>query len=218
MWKSKTLTAGTTKGFPMASLFVPEVTVPDVAAPRVAVRYSSVRWVALFARVQRRRVHPGKAQAPMLITLLILNLIALLFRHKRSTPMLFCLLCISAGIALDAGDNSRANAADRNSDPTSVRLDSPQDEQPLAKSHESPSLFSGELKLREGTIIPPGSIVAGVPGKVIRERDSSIENRVNALVYHRNAQAYRRGHHRAWEGPEFKAWVAERTAELESED
>ena len=33
----------------------------------------------------------------------------------------------------------------------------------------------------EGTVIPPGSIVAGVPGKVIRERNSSRENRVNAL-------------------------------------
>jgi carbonic anhydrase/acetyltransferase-like protein (isoleucine patch superfamily) len=68
----------------------------------------------------------------------------------------------------------------------------------------------------EGTVIPPGSIVAGVPGKVIRERDSSAENRLNALVYHRNAQAYRRGDHRAWDGPEFKAWVAEKTREIES--
>jgi hypothetical protein len=52
---------------------------------------------------------------------------------------------------------------------------------------------------------------------VIRERDCSSENRVNALVYHRNAQAYLRGEHRAWEGPEFKAWVAEKTREIESE-
>ena len=68
----------------------------------------------------------------------------------------------------------------------------------------------------EGTRTPPGSIVAGVPAKVIRERDSRRENRVNAWVYHRNAQAYRRGEHRAWEGPEFKAWVAEKTREIES--
>ena len=58
--------------------------------------------------------------------------------------------------------------------------------------------------------------MAGVPAKVIRERDSSGENRLNALIYHRNAQAYRRGHHRAWDGPEFEAWVAEKTREIES--
>jgi carbonic anhydrase/acetyltransferase-like protein (isoleucine patch superfamily) len=78
------------------------------------------------------------------------------------------------------------------------------------------SIVAPGAVVTEGTVIPPGSIVAGVPGKVIRERDSSGENRVNALIYHRNAQAYRRGDHRAWEGPEFKAWVAEKTKEIES--
>jgi len=78
------------------------------------------------------------------------------------------------------------------------------------------SIVAPGAVVTEGTVIPPGSIVAGVPGKVIRERDSSRENRLNALVYHRNAQAYRRGDHRAWEGPEFKAWVAEKTREIES--
>jgi len=79
------------------------------------------------------------------------------------------------------------------------------------------SIVAPGAVVREGTIIPPGSIVAGVPGKVIRERDSSRENRVNALVYHRNAQAYRRGDHRAWEGPEFQAWVKEKAHEIERE-
>jgi carbonic anhydrase/acetyltransferase-like protein (isoleucine patch superfamily) len=78
------------------------------------------------------------------------------------------------------------------------------------------SIVAPGAVVTEGTVIPPGSIVAGVPGKVIRERDCSLENRVNALVYHRNAQAYRRGEHRAWEGPEFKAWLAEKTREIES--
>jgi len=77
------------------------------------------------------------------------------------------------------------------------------------------SIVAPGAVVREGTIIPPGSVVAGVPGKVIRERDSSRDNRVNALVYHRNAQAYRRGDHRAWEGPEFQAWVKEKTHEIE---
>jgi carbonic anhydrase/acetyltransferase-like protein (isoleucine patch superfamily) len=79
------------------------------------------------------------------------------------------------------------------------------------------SIVAPGAVVREGTTIPPGSIVAGVPGKVIRERDSSRENRINALVYHRNAQAYSRGNHRAWEGPEFKAWVKEKTDEIERE-
>ena len=79
------------------------------------------------------------------------------------------------------------------------------------------SIVAPGAVVTEGTLIPPGSIVAGVPAKVIRERDSSGENRLNALIYHRNAQAYRRGHHRAWEGPEFKAWLAERTSEVERE-
>ncbi len=79
------------------------------------------------------------------------------------------------------------------------------------------SIVAPGAVVREGTIIPPGSVVAGVPGKVIRERDSSRDNRVNALVYHRNAQAYRRGDHRAWEGPEFQAWVKEKAHEIERE-
>ena len=79
------------------------------------------------------------------------------------------------------------------------------------------SIVAPGAVVREGTIIPPGCVVAGVPGKVIRERDSSRDNRVNALVYHRNAQAYRRGDHRAWEGPEFQAWVKEKAHEIESE-
>jgi carbonic anhydrase/acetyltransferase-like protein (isoleucine patch superfamily) len=79
------------------------------------------------------------------------------------------------------------------------------------------SIVAPGAVVTEGTIVPPGSIVASVPGKVIRERDSSLENRLNAWIYHRNAQAYRRGDHRAWEGPRFKAWVEEKTREIEGE-
>ena len=31
---------------------------------------------------------------------------------------------------------------------------------------------------------------------------------MNALRYHRNAQAYRRGDHRAWEGADYERWLA----------
>ena len=78
------------------------------------------------------------------------------------------------------------------------------------------SIVAPGAVVTEGTVIPPGSVVAGVPGKVIRERDCSRANRLNALVYQRNAEAYRRGHHRAWEGPEFKSWLAEKAREIES--
>jgi carbonic anhydrase/acetyltransferase-like protein (isoleucine patch superfamily) len=61
----------------------------------------------------------------------------------------------------------------------------------------------------EGSVIPPHSIVAGVPARVVRSRDASAENRLNALHYQRNAQAYRRGDHRAWEGADYERWLEE---------
>jgi carbonic anhydrase/acetyltransferase-like protein (isoleucine patch superfamily) len=70
------------------------------------------------------------------------------------------------------------------------------------------SIVAPGAVVTEGTAIPPGSIVAGVPGKVIKQRDSAAENRVNAWSYWRNAQAYRKGNHRAWDGPDYLAFVA----------
>jgi carbonic anhydrase/acetyltransferase-like protein (isoleucine patch superfamily) len=69
----------------------------------------------------------------------------------------------------------------------------------------------------EGTVIPPHSIVAGVPARVVKTRDCSRENRLNAWSYQRNAEAYRRGEHRAWEGDEYRRWLAERLRELSGE-
>jgi carbonic anhydrase/acetyltransferase-like protein (isoleucine patch superfamily) len=77
------------------------------------------------------------------------------------------------------------------------------------------SIVAPGAVVTEGTIVPPGSIVASVPGKVIRERDSSRENQVNAWVYHRNAQAYRRGAHPARGGPQVKAWLDENSSHIE---
>jgi carbonic anhydrase/acetyltransferase-like protein (isoleucine patch superfamily) len=76
------------------------------------------------------------------------------------------------------------------------------------------SIVAGGSFVKEGTIVPPGSIVAGVPAKVVRERDSARENRLNAWLYHRNADHYRRGLHRAWDGPEYEAWLAAKRAEV----
>lgn len=77
------------------------------------------------------------------------------------------------------------------------------------------SVVAGGAFVTEGTAVPPGSIVAGVPAKVIRQRDCARDNRLNAWLYHRNADHYRRGLHRAWEGQEYEAWLAAKRAEVE---
>ena len=79
------------------------------------------------------------------------------------------------------------------------------------------SIVAGGAFVPEGREIPPGSIVAGVPGKVIGERDSVTANRLNAWQYHRNAELTARGEHRAWTGPEYKAWLESKRSELESD-
>jgi hypothetical protein len=43
------------------------------------------------------------------------------------------------------------------------------------------------------------------------------DNRMNAWLYHRNASAYARGEHRAWDGPAFESWKATLLAELASD-
>jgi carbonic anhydrase/acetyltransferase-like protein (isoleucine patch superfamily) len=76
------------------------------------------------------------------------------------------------------------------------------------------SIVAGGAFVKEGTVIPPHSIVAGVPARVVRTRDSARENRLNAWLYHRNADHYRRGHHRAWEGPDYEVWLQGKRAEI----
>ena len=80
------------------------------------------------------------------------------------------------------------------------------------------SIVAGGAFVTEGSVVPPGSIVAGVPAKVLKQRDCSRENRLNAWQYHRNAQCYRRGEHRAWEGPEYEAWLREMRARVERDE
>ena len=75
---------------------------------------------------------------------------------------------------------------------------------------------SGALVL-EGTEIPPNSIVVGSPAKVIKTHNNWVANRLNALLYYRNALAYQRGDYRAWDGPEFDAWLKAETDRLEQE-
>ena len=68
------------------------------------------------------------------------------------------------------------------------------------------SVVGAGAVVTEGRRFEPGSVVAGVPAKQIASRDHSRANRMNAWLYHRNADAYRRGEHRAWDGPDFEAW------------
>jgi carbonic anhydrase/acetyltransferase-like protein (isoleucine patch superfamily) len=79
------------------------------------------------------------------------------------------------------------------------------------------SIVAGHSYVADNTVIPPNSIVMGTPAKVVRTRNSFVANRVNALLYHRNAAAYVMGHHRAWDGPEYEAELRRWTEEAERE-
>jgi carbonic anhydrase/acetyltransferase-like protein (isoleucine patch superfamily) len=74
------------------------------------------------------------------------------------------------------------------------------------------SIVAPGAVVRERMIVPPHSLAAGVPAKVIKQRDFSAENRENAWNYWRNAQAYARGDHRAWDGEAFAKFRAESKA------
>jgi carbonic anhydrase/acetyltransferase-like protein (isoleucine patch superfamily) len=67
------------------------------------------------------------------------------------------------------------------------------------------TIVAGGSFITEGTIIPPNSIVMGAPGKVRRQQNSFVANRMNAWMYHRNALAYARGQYREWDDEGFKA-------------
>lgn len=57
-----------------------------------------------------------------------------------------------------------------------------------------------------GMEVPEGSVVMGVPGKIVATRDNFVATRRNALVYHLNARAYAEGRHDAWRGEDFARW------------
>jgi hypothetical protein len=51
----------------------------------------------------------------------------------------------------------------------------------------------------------------------VRTRNSFVANRVNAMLYLRNALAYARGDHRAWDGPQYEAELRRWREEAERE-
>jgi carbonic anhydrase/acetyltransferase-like protein (isoleucine patch superfamily) len=79
------------------------------------------------------------------------------------------------------------------------------------------SIVAGGAVVPEGKQFGPGSIIAGVPAKQIATRDNARANRLNAWQYHRNAQLTRRGDYRAWDGPEYRQWLAGKRAEIEAD-
>ena len=79
------------------------------------------------------------------------------------------------------------------------------------------SIVAGHSFVVDNAVIPPNSIVMGTPARVVRTANSVVANKVNAMVYHRNALCYARGDYRGWDGEEFTAQVAAWTAEFERE-
>jgi carbonic anhydrase/acetyltransferase-like protein (isoleucine patch superfamily) len=77
------------------------------------------------------------------------------------------------------------------------------------------SIVAGSALVPEGRSYPPGSVIAGVPAKVIAQRDSARANRLNAWQYHHNALCTRRGDQRAWSGAEYAGWLEKKRVEVE---
>jgi carbonic anhydrase/acetyltransferase-like protein (isoleucine patch superfamily) len=67
------------------------------------------------------------------------------------------------------------------------------------------SIVAGHSYVASKVIVPPNSIVMGTPARVVRAANSFVVNRVNAMLYLRNALAYASGNHRAWDGPDYEA-------------
>jgi carbonic anhydrase/acetyltransferase-like protein (isoleucine patch superfamily) len=78
------------------------------------------------------------------------------------------------------------------------------------------SIVAGHTFLKEGTVIPPNSIVMGTPGKVVRTQNNFLRNRINAYLYHKNAQAYAQDNFRAWEGDALPQMVMQEMARLQA--
>jgi carbonic anhydrase/acetyltransferase-like protein (isoleucine patch superfamily) len=78
-------------------------------------------------------------------------------------------------------------------------------------------IVAGGAFITEGTVIPANSIVMGSPGRVRREHNSYVANRMNAWMYHRNALAYARGEYREWGSEAFKVEMPAAEAQFRKE-
>jgi carbonic anhydrase/acetyltransferase-like protein (isoleucine patch superfamily) len=77
------------------------------------------------------------------------------------------------------------------------------------------SIVAGGALVTEGKEFPPHSIIGGVPAKLLTTRDSTQANRMNAWYYNRNAEAYRKGDHRAWSGDVHALWLEKKMKEIQ---
>ena len=71
--------------------------------------------------------------------------------------------------------------------------------------------------VKNDTVVPDNSVVVGTPAKVIRTENSYVANKLNALLYYRNAKAYLAGDHRAWQGPDFDSFLSRERDRLQRE-
>ena len=79
------------------------------------------------------------------------------------------------------------------------------------------SIVAGHSYVADNTVIPPNSIVMGTPAKAVRTTNSFVANKLNAMLYFRNALCYAKGDHRGWDGPEFERAMAAWKVEIERE-
>ncbi len=78
-------------------------------------------------------------------------------------------------------------------------------------------IVAGGSFLKQDTVVADDSIVVGTPGRVVKSRNNWIANRLNALLYYRNALAYSRGDHRAWHGRDFEDYLGAEIERLKAE-
>jgi carbonic anhydrase/acetyltransferase-like protein (isoleucine patch superfamily) len=79
------------------------------------------------------------------------------------------------------------------------------------------SIVAGGAFLAHGLEVPENSVVMGVPAKVVRSQNNWARNRFNAAIYHRNALAYAKGEHRAWDGDDYKVFAESERKRLQEE-
>ena len=78
-------------------------------------------------------------------------------------------------------------------------------------------VIAGHSIVPQDANIPANSIVAGVPGRVVKERNNWVENRLNAWLYQVNGAAFANGDHRRWSRAEHRADMAAEKARLVAE-
>ena len=76
------------------------------------------------------------------------------------------------------------------------------------------SIVAGGAVVPEGKKFAPGSIIAGVPAKVIAHARQRAREPPERLALPPQRAFTRRGDYRAWDGPEFEAWRRAKREEI----